>query len=168
VTVLLPPAAVLQAARAQEPEAVTADATWPARALLMDVYHAQELCWQHLKRFCVSLAEAGSFMDLSDVTATVTIHTTPVRGAVGCGACMHLSAATLMCALQLPASPTLSVWPRCVCARVCVCVSAGVIHRPYTRAAASRRRLAGDGRPAESFGADPAGSGWQRTTVQPV
>eukprot|EP00775_Hariotina_reticulata_P007907 gene7907-8103_t len=39
------------------------DMAWPARALLMDVYHLQTICWQANKRFCNSLQE----MNITDV-----------------------------------------------------------------------------------------------------
>lgn len=63
---------------AASPASFTPEATWPARALLMDVYYAQTLCWQALKRFCSSLHEASQYADLRDITHPVEIQTTKV------------------------------------------------------------------------------------------
>jgi hypothetical protein len=40
------PSIVQEAAQATSSEAFSPDETWQARAVLMDVYHAQTLCWQ--------------------------------------------------------------------------------------------------------------------------
>uniref|UniRef100_A0A383VZY3 Carbohydrate-binding domain-containing protein n=1 Tax=Tetradesmus obliquus TaxID=3088 RepID=A0A383VZY3_TETOB len=53
-----------------------ADPTWPARALLMDVYHSQTQCWQEKGRFCSSLAEMG--IDCQQpVGDALQVHITP-------------------------------------------------------------------------------------------
>lgn len=50
--------AVEEAAQAGKAAAFVPDETWPARALLMDVYYAQTLCWQVRQHITVVLPQS--------------------------------------------------------------------------------------------------------------